>query len=58
MPGNGQAIPREVREVIGTGDSVWILRDESAAEVGRILWDGVRPYTPPAGVVSIERAAG
>lgn len=43
----------EEKEVVGgTGDTAWLLQDAQGATVGRILWDGQRPYTPPPGVAS------
>lgn len=43
-------------ETVGEGDGVWLLLDEAGAELGRIRWDGVRPYTPPPPAVRMVPA--
>lgn len=59
----GGAMPHTVlpaqaqeRETVGGADSEWRLLDGEGQELGRVRWDGARPWTPPPGVAQVVPA--
>ena len=56
MPQTVLPVRAQERETIGEADSEWRLLDSEGQELGRVRWDGARPWALPPGVAQVVPA--